>query len=96
MKTSKLTVTSRTRLGYGWTSQPVQGPNGLNIKEPREESRGGWRQIEAAHLEAARQNNGNDWCGRIFVNGKTVVNRPSEVFYMLEACGAADVVVYED
>lgn len=75
MKTTTVTVTRRTRtLGYGSTSQAVQGRYGLEIDTvDAPDVTGTVRQVIDAHQEAARRNAGHSWRRAFFVGGRRVV-----------------------
>lgn len=75
MTTTTVTITRRTRtLGYGSTSQPVQGRHGLEIDSvDAPDVTGTARQILDAHQDAARRNSGHSWRRAFFVGGRRVV-----------------------
>lgn len=91
-----VTITTRTTLGYGWTSAPIQTRDGLVVDEPSPHATGGWRRAQREHARARKINTGNDWRARLFVSGRPVAERVDDVLYQLEHEGQAVVVLMAD
>lgn len=75
-QTTETTISSRTRnLGYGWTTQPVQTPSGLEI-EPVEgpDVIGGLRTVEDERRSAGRVVSGGTYYReRLFIGKRPIL-----------------------
>lgn len=91
------TITRRHVLGYGSTSRPVQrmsprGTSYLVIDDPREQETGRAAALaEVWQADCRRYRGGTDWACSLFVGGRRVLDRVSDVFAALEASGSTTV-----
>ena len=92
MNTTTVTITRRTRtLGYGSTSQAVQGRHGLEIDTvDAPDVTGTARQVVEAHQTAARRNSGHSWRRAFFVAGRRVVGDSTLILADLDALTTRD------
>lgn len=76
--TTRITITRSTRLGYGCTSLPEQGPHGLRITAPAQRWLGTPRTVREARAERLRSigvtgGGSCDYREALFVGGRRVV-----------------------